>query len=126
MRRLELFQEPDVAVESIYELSEQGRHNLALSLEKQFVNNMLLKGQRTWNVPLAQTLNYLPPQVHRNFLPPATVKVNPKKEQGKVDTLKTVSSSTGYAMSGSLENGSINVWSTQLGLNLAGGFNFKK
>jgi hypothetical protein len=80
MRRLELFQEPDVAVESIYELSEQGRHNLALSLEKQFVNNMLLKGQRTWNVPLAQTLNYLPPQVHRNFLPPATVKLNPKKE----------------------------------------------
>jgi hypothetical protein len=44
MRKLELYQEPEVDIESIYELSEQGRHNLALSLEKQFVNNMLLKG----------------------------------------------------------------------------------
>jgi len=29
-------------------------------------------------------------------------------------------------MSGSLKNGSVNIWSTSLGLNLAGGFNFKK
>ena len=29
-------------------------------------------------------------------------------------------------MSGSLQHGSINIWSTKLGLNLAGGFNFKK
>lgn len=67
-------------MESIYELSEQGRHSLALSLEKQFVNNMLLKGQRTWNVPLAQTLNFLPPKMHRNFFPPSMAKKNPKME----------------------------------------------
>jgi hypothetical protein len=30
MRKLELYQEPEVDIESIYELSEQGRHNLAL------------------------------------------------------------------------------------------------
>lgn len=29
-------------------------------------------------------------------------------------------------MSGNLKRGSINIWSTNLGLNLAGGFNFKK
>lgn len=40
--------------------------------------------------------------------------------------LKTTSSATGYALSGNLSDGSINVWSTQLGLNLAGGYNFKK
>jgi hypothetical protein len=42
-------------------MSEQARNSLALSLEKQFLNNMLLKGHPTWNVPLAETLNHLPP-----------------------------------------------------------------
>jgi hypothetical protein len=40
--------------------------------------------------------------------------------------LKTTSSSSSFAMSGSLKDGSVNIWSTNLGLNLAGGFNFKK
>jgi hypothetical protein len=44
MHKLESFQEPEVEIESIFEKSEQGRHNLVLSLEKQFVNNLLLKG----------------------------------------------------------------------------------
>jgi hypothetical protein len=59
-------------------------------------------------------------------LPPDIVKEQPSLEQGSVDTLKTTSSSTSFAMSGSLKDGSINIWSTNLGMNLAGGFNFKK
>lgn len=113
-------------MESIYELSEQGRHNLALSLEKQFVNNMLLKGLDTWNVCLANTINALPSQVHRNFLPPSVTKQNPRLEEGKVDVVKTTSANTSYALTGSKADSSVNVWSTGMGACLAGGFNFKK
>ena len=77
-------------------------------------------------MPLAQTLNFLPPQVHRNFLPPSLVKREPKAEQGNVEVVKTTSSGSSYCLSGSLTDGSVNIWSTKLGLRLAGGYNFTK
>lgn len=40
--------------------------------------------------------------------------------------IKTTSAQTDYALSGNLESGSVNIWSTGMGLNLCGGFNFKK
>jgi hypothetical protein len=43
-----------------------------------------------------------------------------------VKVIKTTCADTSYALTGSLEDGSVNIWSTGMGLNLAGGFNFKK
>jgi hypothetical protein len=57
------FQEPSVPIESIYDA------NLVNCLEKQLPNAAILKGLQTWNVPMNQTLNALPPSVHASGLP---------------------------------------------------------
>jgi hypothetical protein len=56
-----------VPVETIYE--DQGSIPLEIALEKQFTENYMLKGLDTFNIPLAQTLNNLPPSLHQNFAP---------------------------------------------------------
>ena len=42
-----------------------------------------------------------------------------------IDSVKTVTDSS-YVLTGSKASASINVWTSTLGLNLAGGFNFRK
>lgn len=64
--------------------------------------------------------------MHRNFLPPKVANKDPNLEEGQVDVVKTTSADTSYALTGSLADGSVNIWSTGMGLGLAGGFNFKK
>lgn len=89
------------------------------------VNNYLLKGMPTWNVPLYRTLNKLPPSLHKNYLPEKAYENGDVEPIADVDAIKTCSESS-YVMSCSNKDGSVNVWSTQLGLYLAGGYNFRR
>lgn len=70
-KKLQHFMEPGVPIESIYETGGDGSNpgQLQVALQKQFPANYLLKGLHTWNVPLAHTINHLPPDVHQDFLP---------------------------------------------------------
>jgi hypothetical protein len=81
-----------VPVENIYAQNEKGQGDLVLALERQFATSMLLKGLPTWNIPLAQTLNHLPPQAHRNFIPPTAVTKDRDSECGSADVLRAPSS----------------------------------
>jgi len=47
-------------------LPQLSNYELQASLERQFPTNLMLKGFPSWNVPLASTLNKLPPVVHEN------------------------------------------------------------
>jgi hypothetical protein len=114
-KKLSHFMETGVPVETIYE--DQGSIPLEVSLQKQFTENYMLKGLDTFNVPLASTINSLPPSLHRNF---ATSSV---PQFGDIDVVKHLSFSD-LVLTGSRNLGSINVWSNKLGMNLLGGFNF--
>ena len=68
----------------------------------------MLKGFPTWNVPLAQTLNNLPPEVHQNALSQKLTKPT------RVDKVMTLDNSD-FVMTAS-NDGSINIWNTKLKL----------
>lgn len=116
-KKISHFMEPLVPIESIYDSSDSTP--LHATLEKQFANNYMLKGLQTWNVPLHKTINSLPPSIHQNFLPSSEPKY------AAIDTIKSLSLSD-FVLTGSKKFGSINLWSSKLGLNLVGGFNFTK
>ena len=78
------FQEAGVPIESLYTHGNESG-DLLIWLEKQFVHNYLLKGLQTWNVPLAQTINHLPPSLHQNMLPENHEE--PETQLGSVDTI---------------------------------------
>ena len=86
-------------------------------MQKQFTENYLLKGLETFNVPLASTINSLPPSLHRNFATASAPKF------ADIDVVKYLSFSD-LVLTGSRIAGSVNVWSNKLGMNLVGGFNF--
>lgn len=109
--------EPGVPLESIYE--DQGSMPLQISLEKQLANNYMLKGFDTWNVPLSKTINSLPPSLHQNFLPVSEPKY------AAIDVIRYLSNSD-FVLTGSKTSGSINIWSSRLGMNLVAGYNFMK
>jgi len=109
------FMDPFVPIESIYE--DHGSSPFEIALEKQLTENYMLKGYDTFNVPLAKTINSLPPSLHQNF---ATAIV---PEFANIELARQLSTSA-VVLTGSKTCGSINLWSTQLGLNLLGGFNF--
>lgn len=64
-KKLRHFMDYSVPLENIYENrdGETGSmKDLQIALQKQLPANYLLKGLKTWNVTLAQTINNLPPQ----------------------------------------------------------------
>lgn len=77
----------------------------------------MLKGLDTFNVPLAHTINCLPPSLHHNFAP------SPTPQVADIDIVRHLSFSD-LVLTGSKKYGSVNVWSTRLGAQLLGGFNF--
>jgi hypothetical protein len=62
--KLQMFQEFKTELENVFECQSMYRNDLLTALENQFPHNLMLKGFPSWNVPLAQTLNNLPPSVH--------------------------------------------------------------
>jgi len=114
-KKLNHFMETGVPIETIYE--DQGSIPLEIALQKQFTENYMLKGLDTFNVPLASTINSLPPALHRNFAIPS------KPEFADIDVVKHLSFSD-LVLTGSRQQGSVNVWSTKLGMQLLGGFNY--
>lgn len=78
----------------------------------------MLKGFPSWNVPLAMTLNNLPPSIHQNSLSSKKL-VKPEK----VDFVKTLGNSD-FIMTGA-KDGSINIWNTRVKLHCTGSHNFK-
>ena len=111
-------------VESIYEShgEDNSKNDLQIALQKQFPANYLLKGLKTWNISLSQTVNNLPPVVQQDFIPSAC---NVKPTRAAIDSIRTLTGSS-FVLTGSKASSSINIWTSQLGLNLAGGFNFKQ
>lgn len=77
----------------------------------------MLKGIDTFNIPIAQTINSLPPSLHCNFAP---VHV---PQYADIDVVKHLPFSD-LVMTGSTQFGSVNIWSSHLGMQLLGGFNF--
>ena len=121
-KKLRHYMDYSVPIESIYENKEEDgstMKNLQIGLQKQMPANYLLKGLRTWNVSLAQTINALPPSTQRDMTPS-----DMKPTNAAIDSVKTASKSS-FVMTGSRESASINVWSSKLGLNFAGGYNFR-
>lgn len=78
----------------------------------------MLKGFPTWNVPLAKTLNNIPPSVHENGL-------TDKKlvKHHRIDKVMTLDKSDFVLTCG--KDGSVNVWNTNLKLACVGAHNFK-
>jgi len=76
----------------------------------------MLKGLDTFNIPLDLTINNLPPSLHHNLAPsiPAHAEIDIVRHLAKSD----------LALTGSKTYGSVNVWSTKLGMHLLGGYNF--
>lgn len=67
--RLSHFQEFRTELENIFQNSSAlTPADIHASLERQFPNNLMLKGFKSWNVSLDATLNRLPPSVHENAL----------------------------------------------------------
>jgi hypothetical protein len=62
-KKIRHFMDYTVPIESIYENrgEEYSKNNLQIALQKQLPANYLLKGLKTWNVPLSSTINSLPP-----------------------------------------------------------------
>lgn len=114
-KKLSHFMEPTVPVEAIYE--DLGSNPLEIVLEKQFTENYMMKGLDTFNIPLASTINSLPPALHHNFAPAHV------PAYADIDVVKHLPFSD-LVMTGSTQFGSINVWSSRLGMQLLGGFNF--
>jgi len=114
-KKLAHFMEPSVPIEPIYE--DQGSIPIEVALQKQFAENYMLKGLDTFNVPLATTVNNLPPSLHSNFTPAG------HPQHGEIDVVKSLSHSD-LVLTGSRENGSVNIWSTKLGLHLMSGYNY--
>lgn len=124
-RQLSHFQEPGLSLENIYEVEscESSHKSLVAYIEKQMVNNYLVKGLPTWNVPLARTLNKMPPSLQKSFVKHKFAKNLPQNRA--IDCLKTTPTSS-LIMTGSTSEGSINIYSTELNAALLGGFNFKQ
>lgn len=114
-KKLAHFMEPSVPIEAIYE--DQGSIPIEVALQKQFTENYMLKGLDTFNVPLASTVNNLPPSLHTNFMPAG------HPSHGEINVVKSLPHSD-MVMTGSLEHGSVNVWSTKLGMHLLSGYNY--
>lgn len=98
------YQEPSVPIESIYE------PNLVNYLEKQMPSSALLKGLSTWNVKMDQTLNSMPPSEHVSGLP---AKHGKDADKGNIDEVQTVGN---FVLTGSHQEGSVNLFSTRMGL----------
>jgi hypothetical protein len=65
----------------------------------------MLKGFPSWNVPLAHTLNKLPPQVHQNGLP------GQSRAPAKVEAVHAIDLSS-FVLTAA-KDGSINIWNTK-------------
>ena len=76
-------------VESIYEShgEDNSKNDLQIALQKQFPANYLLKGLKTWNISLSQTVNNLPPVVQQDFIPSAC---NVKPTRAAIDSIRTI------------------------------------
>ena len=105
-------------LESIYQNS-----NLISTLEKQLPANYLLKGLSTWNVKLDKTLNALPPCEHLNGLSKQIYAKENITTHSTVDEIHCVGN---FVMTANHENASINIFSTQMGLNRTLQHNFYK
>jgi hypothetical protein len=117
-KRFVHFQEPHVPLESIYQNS-----NLISTLEKQLPANYHLKGLSTWNVKLDKTLNALPPCEHLNGLSKQIYAKENITTHSTVDEIHCVGN---FVMTANHENASINIFSTQMGLNRTLQHNFYK
>ena len=111
------FQDPSVQLESIYE------KNLVGQLEKQLPKNLLLKGLSTWNVKLDKTLNSLPPSQHMNGLAAPVMEKNKTEIFSTIDEVIEVGN---FVLTGNKANSSVNLFSTQMGLNRSLQHNFSK
>eukprot|EP00347_Sterkiella_histriomuscorum_P017580 403348792 len=118
--KLQFYQEFKVELENIFERSNQNQiadQDLRFQLAKQFPQNLLLKGLSTWNVPINETLNSMPPQVHDNNLEGL------KQNYCSIDSVKSIQNSD-LILTGS-KDGSINIWSSKLRLQKISGLNLK-
>ena len=77
-------------IESIYENKDEQESNnsgLQIALQKQLPANYLLKGLRTWNVNLSQTINSLPPVLQRDMIP---ARANVESSHASIDSIKSL------------------------------------
>jgi hypothetical protein len=108
---LKQFQEFRTELEDIF--SGEGGESLTARLERQFPSNAMIKGYPTWNVPLSDTLNSMPPSIHN---------LN-DEECSEIAGVKTLVKS-GAIMTTSLD-GSVNIWDTKVKLHRVAQHNFK-
>lgn len=78
----------------------------------------MLQGYPSWNVPLENTLNSLPPSVHDTGLT--------NKKHLKPEGIKTVKNlkESDFILTGG-QDGSINIWNSKIRLHRVCGYNFK-
>ena len=77
-----------------------------------------MKGFPSWNVPLARTLNKLPPSVHENGLS------GPLKTFSVIEDTASIPNSDSV-MTTSYKDASINIWNTNTKLHRVASYNFK-
>jgi len=120
-KKLRHYMDFTVPIESIYEnLEENGlKSNLQIALQKQLPSNYLLRGLRTWNVTLAQTVNSLPPALQRDMIAGLS-----QPSLAPIDNVKSLSRSN-FVITGSRASASLNIWTSTLGLCFVGGYNFR-
>jgi len=87
-------------------------------LERQFPQNVMVKGFPTWNVSLGATLNSIPPQVHDNANP-EKLKLSPSA------SISQIKQAGGFLLTACDQDGSVNVWDTKLQLQKVGAHNYK-
>ena len=87
-------------------------------MERQFPQNVMVKGFPTWNVSLGATLNSIPPQVHDNANP-EKLKLSPSA------SISQIKQAGGFLLTACDQDGSVNVWDTKLKLQKLGAHNYK-
>ena len=87
-------------------------------LERQFPNNLMLRGYPTWNVPRHVTLSSFPPQLH----------ISSAKKEDEIELPNPIlcveSTQFSPLVLTCSEDGEINVWNTELRLFRAARLNF--
>lgn len=102
------FQEPHIKLEPIHD------NNLIYSLEKQLPFNNVVKQLPTWNVPMRRSLNAIPPCQHLNGLPKEVYEEKKIPQASQVDEILSIGN---FVLTGNNQHSSVNIFSTQLGLN---------